>query len=79
MKKEWMENKEDWLFDLAHGNLDENAILKGFLKHYVLQDCGIADVQRDLHFHTNYADFYLKEAMSAFRSALENQIRIYQR
>ncbi len=76
MKKAWMENKADWLFDLAHGNLDEDAVVKGFLKHYVLQDCGIADVQRDLHFRTHYGDYYLKAAMDGLRSALENQIKI---
>ena len=52
MEKAWMEDKEAWLFDLAHGDLDQDAIVKGFLKHYVLQEQGIADVQQNLHFHT---------------------------
>ncbi len=52
MAEAWMEDKETWLFDLAHGDLDEDAIVKGFIKHYVLQDKGIADVQQNLHFHT---------------------------
>ena len=43
MAEAWMEDKETWLFDLAHGDLDEDAIVKGFIKHYVLQDKGIAD------------------------------------
>lgn len=43
-----------WLFDLAHGNLSDKAIIAGFLKHYVLWDCTIGDVKRDIIFHTNY-------------------------
>lgn len=34
MAKAWLEDKATWLFDLAHDNLDEDAIVKGFLKHY---------------------------------------------
>jgi hypothetical protein len=69
-----MEDKEIWLFDLAHGNLDEDAIVKGFLKHYVLQNQGIADVQQHLHFHTNYGDFYMETAISSLHMALEHEV-----
>ncbi len=74
MAKAWLEDKATWLFDLAHDNLDEDAIVKGFLKHYVLQGQGIDDVQRDMHFRTHYGDFYLKAAMAYLRRALEVQI-----
>jgi hypothetical protein len=74
MAKAWMEDKTTWLFDLAHGDLDEDAVVKGFLKHYVLQGQGIADVQQNLHFHTCYGDFYMEAAMSALRRALEAQV-----
>ena len=74
MAKAWMEDKATWLFDLAHGNLDEDAVVKGFLKHYVLQGQGIADVQQNLHFHTCYGDFYMESAMAALRRALEDQV-----
>lgn len=43
-----------WLFDLAHGNLDDAAMLGGFLRYYVLHDLGLLDVQRDIHFRTSY-------------------------
>ena len=74
MAKAWLEDKATWLFDLAHDNLDEDAIVKGFLKHYALQGQGMGDVQRDMHFRTHYGDFYLKAAMAYLRRALEAQI-----
>ncbi len=75
MAKVWMEDKETWLFDLAHDDLDDDAIVKGFLKHYVLQSQGIGNVQQDLHFCTQYGDFYMEAAMSGLRRALEVQIK----
>ncbi len=74
MAKAWLEDKATWLFDLAHDNLDGDAIIKGFLKHYVLQGEGIDDVQQDLHFRTHYGDYYLEAAMTYLRRALEVQI-----
>ena len=41
MAKAWLEDKATWLFDLAHDDLDEDAIVKGFLKHYALQGQGL--------------------------------------
>ena len=72
--KAWLEDKVTWLFDLAHDNLDEDAIAKGFLKYYALQGQGMGDVQRDMHFRTHYGDFYLKGTMAYLRRALEAQI-----
>lgn len=69
-----MEDKATWLFDLAHGNLDDDGIVKGFLKHYALQEQGLGDVQRDMHFHTHYGDYYLETAMRILRAALEAAI-----
>lgn len=74
MAGKWLEDKELWLFDLAHGNLDEDSIVKGFLKHYVLQNQGIDDVQQHLHFHTHYGDYYMESAMSSLRRALEYEV-----
>nr|WP_296440750.1 hypothetical protein [uncultured Acetatifactor sp.] len=74
MAREWMEDKETWLFDLAHDDLDEDATVKGFIKHYALQGKGIEDVQQNLHFHTHYGDFYMEAAMSRLRRALEKQV-----
>ena len=36
-----------WLFDLAHGNLNDSTVLSGFVKH---------DVVRDIVFNTSYGD-----------------------
>lgn len=74
MAKLWMENKAEWLFDLAHGDLDDDAIVKGFLKHYALCGQGTGDVKRDLHFHTHYGDFYMETAISSLNRALWVQI-----
>lgn len=74
MEEEWLEGKKLWLFDLAHSDLDNGAIISGFLKYYVLQDQGISDVKRDLHFRTYYGDLHLDEAITGLRQALETQI-----
>lgn len=72
--KAWMEDKGTWLFDLAHGSLDDDAIVGGFLKHYAMQGLGINDVRQDLHFRTCYGDFYMESAMVSLRKALESEI-----
>lgn len=74
MAKAWMEDKEMWLFDLAHGDLDDDSIVKGFLKHYVLQDKGISDVRQHLHFHTHYGDYYMESAMVNLCRAIGHEI-----
>ena len=74
LEKTWMDDKAAWLFDLAHDDLDGDSIVKGFLKHYILQSRGIDDVQQDLHFHTGYGDFYMESAMYGLRRALERQV-----
>ena len=43
-----------WLFDLVHGNLSDQAILSGFIKHYVLFDLAMGNVVQDIVFHTSY-------------------------
>jgi len=74
MAKVWMEDKATWLFDLAHNNLDEDATVKGFIKHYVLAGRGMDDVLQDLHFHTHYGDHYMKSVALGLRMGLENLI-----
>lgn len=37
-----------WLFDLAHGNLNDSTVLSGFVKYYVLHDMNVHDVVRVL-------------------------------
>ncbi len=70
----WMEDRATWLFDLAHGNLDEDATVKGFIKHYVLVGRGMDNVLQDLHFHTHYGDPYMKSIALRLRTGLENLI-----
>lgn len=72
--KTWMEEKETWLFDMAHDNLDDDAIVRGFLKHYVMRGLSIDDVRRELHFNTCYGDFYMESAVASLRKALESEI-----
>lgn len=43
-----------WLFDLAHGNLDDTTILSGFIRHYVLHGLTTGNVIDDILFHTAY-------------------------
>ncbi len=43
-----------WLFDLAHGNLNDSTVLSGFVKYYVLHDMNVHDVVRDIVFNTSY-------------------------
>ena len=62
-----------WLFDLAHGNLSDKAIIAGFLKHYVLWDCTIGDVKREIIFHTNYGKKGCEIAVNTLMSAVEEQ------
>ena len=45
-----------WLFDLAHGNLNDSTVLSGFVKYYVLRDMNVHDVVRDIVFNTSYGD-----------------------
>lgn len=59
-----------WLFDLVHGNLLGYQIMQGFVKHYVLNDMGIADVQRDIHFHTSYSREQMMCGISELKKVL---------
>ena len=66
-----MEEKKVWLFDLAHGNLAGDAIIRGFIRFYILQGKTLFNVQDDIHFHTFYGDDNCKRAMEDLRGALE--------
>lgn len=59
-----------WLFDLAHGNLKENDIITGFIEYYVLFDCTMQDMKRDIIFHTNYGDSGCITALKGLSNAL---------
>ena len=60
-----------WLFDLAHGNLRDSQILKGFLKYYVLDGYSMANVVDDMRFHTHYSLEQIRQS----KESLERVIR----
>ena len=62
----YTEDMKIWLFDLAHGNLSDQTILSGFIKHYVLFDLTVGNVVQDIMFHTAYG----AEAASCAKQAL---------
>lgn len=64
------EEMKVWLFDLAHGNLDDDNILKGFLKHYVLHDLSVRDVQREMIFRTHYSPEQIEKAITDIKRVL---------
>ena len=72
MGNRYTEEMKLWLFDLAHDNLTDKQILQGFIKHYVLCDCGIRDVQNNMHFHTTYSTEQQESALLRLRKLLEN-------
>lgn len=68
------EEMKIWLFDLAHGNLSDENILKGFIKHYVVFDLGINDLRREIHFHTNYGEEGQRKAIEDLKRVLTAMI-----
>lgn len=63
------EDHKIWLFDLAHGNLTELEIVKGFIKFYALNGFTVGNVQDDLVFRTHYN---LVQGVKALKVALNN-------
>ncbi len=72
----YTEEMKLWLFDLAHGNLKKSDIITGFIKHYVLFDCTMQDVKRDIVFHTNYGEDGVTIALNNLSNALKSAITI---
>ena len=72
--KRYTEEMKLWLFDLAHGNLKEEDVVVGFIKHYVLFDCTMQDVKRDIIYHTNYGEIGVKKALEALSKALGGMV-----
>lgn len=60
-----------WLFDIAHGNLEENAVVKGFIKHYVLHGLSKDNVKDDILFHTTYGSEGARTAVILLEKALQ--------
>lgn len=69
------ENMKLWLFDLAHGNLEDSDIIKGFIKYYVLYGLVVANVKDDIHFRTNYGIQGEKTALTSLNKALIDYVK----
>lgn len=65
------EDMKLWLFDLAHGNLSDDQIVKGFIRHYVLYDLTMNMVKDDIYFHTCYGMEGVKKAWESLTKALK--------
>ena len=70
----YSEEMKLWLFDLAHGNLNDEMILKGFIKHYVLHNLVIDNIVDDIHFHTFYGTDGIILAKESILRVLNNTI-----
>lgn len=65
------EDMKLWLFDLAHGNLSDEQVLKGFTKYYTLAGFVPGNVQQDMVFHTCYSQEQIASAMAQLIWALQ--------
>ncbi len=65
------ENHKLWLFDLAHGNLSETRMVRGFLKFYALEGYPLQNVVNDLVFRTHYGPDCAGQAAENLKAALE--------
>lgn len=61
-----------WLFDLAHGNLSDDVILSGFIKHYVLYGLTIDNLVDNIVFCTNYGSSGVILAKESLLRVLQN-------
>lgn len=56
-----------WLFDMAHGDLPELDIVKGFIKFYALNDFSVENVIEDIIFQTHYEPGRVKDTNNGIR------------
>lgn len=54
-----------WLFDLAHGNLQDDEILSGFIKHYALRGLTVDHIASDIIYHTTYGELRVAQAKAS--------------
>lgn len=69
-RKRGTEEHKLWLFDLAHGNLQDPQILKGFLKYYVLDGYSMAHVVDDMRFRTHYSLDQIRQSKESLERVL---------
>ena len=60
-----------YLFDLAHGNLNDEDIVRGFIKYYVLNGFTLGNLQDDYVFRTHYPIEGVQAGLQRLRAALE--------
>ena len=65
------EGHKIWLFDLAHGNLEDKQILQGFLKYYAIEGLVMMNVIDDMRFYTHYS----LEQITQSKEKLERVVR----
>ena len=69
------EEHKIWLFDMAHGNLSEVNVVKGFIKFYALNGFAVGNVIDDIVFRTHYEPGKAKEILTtALESFSDNGI-----
>lgn len=59
------EEMKVWLFDLAHGNLQDGEILSGFIKHYALRGLTVDHIASDIIYHTTYGEVRVARAKAS--------------
>lgn len=72
VKNRATEDHKIWLFDLAHGNLKDEEMVRGFIKYYVLNGFTLGNLQDDYMFHTHYPIDGIKVGLQSLRAALES-------
>lgn len=66
------EDMKLWLFDLAHWNLNDDQIVKGFIRHYVLYSQTMDKVRDDIFFRTCYGIEGARKAWESLTKALKD-------
>lgn len=61
-----------WLFDLAHGNLEDPEILSGFIRYYILQGFSVSQVVNDIVYRTTYGVPGVQTAKSSLLRVLQD-------
>ncbi len=65
------EEHKTWLFDLVHGDLKDEDILKGVIKYYVLSGCRINEIVDDIVYRTSYNLDGVKDIKEKVEEVLE--------
>ena len=68
------EGTKQWLFDLAYGNLSNEQIVKGFIRHYVLHGYAMDKFKYDIFLHTGLNIAGTIEVWERLDKALRNYI-----